>query len=657
MIGIVTGVASLSYLVTCSPPPEPLLEVTSTRASIHLLSSTGNFQTTLYKSRSTTSNTNIKIDYGNGVLVDWPIDSIGVYRGYSSEWDADILVVGTDKIAQIVMFHNNGQMSNADAQFDNAGNVVLTANPVFVTDSVITSDCPYGNSERDDNPLDWEGSGPECPAAVTECHSQSSLPNDPNPTYLYAGIIACDADYEFFVRHGSNTQQTINAMIARIEAINIIFERELGLKHYIGDVRVRTNPNTPYPINECTLGSCPTLPAGSMIRNMRIAWLPESNFRNAAYLFSGKKGGVGTQECTLCNDFSPHGIAGFNFFSYADNDKNYGVAVWPSCDPTINLDPFKLHAIEINHLSHEFGHMWGSQVHCSAVYNPWGTNGCGIMSDNVLLSGPNSYYYFNPGTAATLRCIAAAPSSILAIDGPWMGRSGAFAEMFFDTSFSFLRWDLTSGNTTGTIVGVSRLDCPTSNLQPEWKPFGSYWCKLANGQKVTTTPLLPDPDYVSTPQPFVSLWARATRGNNFVIEARPNDLSPWTQIYTNAYPLLQICSDNSNFANLTYIEFRMPAGLYTPNTRLRVRNTITSSVPRDVYFDELRVSRFCRGDLNRDGLVDSDDLDFFNAAFQNQFGTLYKSNYTIVDWHRDGFVTGFDILSYYDDGFYNCYAQ
>jgi hypothetical protein len=185
---------------------------------------------------------------------------------------------------------------------------------------------------------------------------------------LSVAELACDADYEYYLRWGSAT-----AVAERIEgiinAVNIQYERDVSITHTLGTVIVRTASNDPYTATDPV----------ALINEFRNHW--EANHadvgRDMAHLFTGKNldGAVIGIAWTgsVCSSFG-YGLSQSDFHS------NF------ACVTDLT--------------AHELGHNWGAS-HCD----------CAEFTMNASLTCANQ---FNP--SSTVPVIASFRDSLACLD-------------------------------------------------------------------------------------------------------------------------------------------------------------------------------------------------------------------------------------------------
>lgn len=168
--------------------------------------------------------------------------------------------------------------------------------------------------------------------------------------------IACDADFEFYQRNGSNTTQTANVITSIMNGVDTIYRRDVDIQYTVTQIIVRTAPTYVNTDMGALLGEF----AGFWNANLG------SVQRDVAHLFTGK------------GSFS--GVIGIAYVGVVCNlGAAYGVS-----------KAFSNLTTNVGLVSHEVGHNWNAP-HCD------GANPCYIMcsglggcSGNVTLFAPTS---------------------------------------------------------------------------------------------------------------------------------------------------------------------------------------------------------------------------------------------------------------------------
>jgi len=150
---------------------------------------------------------------------------------------------------------------------------------------------------------------------------------------LFVCEIACDADREYFERNGSDVDATIADIEDVLNAVELIYERDVEITYEITTILVRTSEPDPYSTND----------PGSLLSQFRSQWNQNHGGipRDVAQLFTGKN-----------LDGSVIGIA---FVGVICGSSSYGVV---QSRYTSNF------LLRTSLSAHELGHNWSSG-HCS----------------------------------------------------------------------------------------------------------------------------------------------------------------------------------------------------------------------------------------------------------------------------------------------------
>jgi len=153
---------------------------------------------------------------------------------------------------------------------------------------------------------------------------------------LFVAELAIDADYEYFLEFG-NLEDTMASIEGIINAINVQYERDVGITHILSTIKVRASEaEDPYSETD----------AEFLLYEFRDHWLLEhsDDTRDIAQLFTGKELDGNTIGIAWLGTVCDH--PGFGY--------GYSV-VQPTC-----CDNF---ACKTDLSAHELGHSW-SALHC-----------------------------------------------------------------------------------------------------------------------------------------------------------------------------------------------------------------------------------------------------------------------------------------------------
>ena len=149
--------------------------------------------------------------------------------------------------------------------------------------------------------------------------------------------LGVDADFEYFQDHGSSLGGVRLQVLTVIHLMNVQFEIEVGIRHFISALIVRSTSNDPYT----------TTDPSALLSQFRSEWEgPQSGLpRDVAELFTGKN--------------LNGGVIGIAWLSSICGSFGYNVV---QSDFTFNF------ACKTDLSAHELGHNW-SAGHCSCTSN------------------------------------------------------------------------------------------------------------------------------------------------------------------------------------------------------------------------------------------------------------------------------------------------
>jgi len=284
---------------------------------------------------------------------------------------------------------------------------------------------------------------------------------------------------------------------------------------------------------------------------------------------------------------------------------------------------------------HEIGHSLGHPNDCMK-YPPYADN-CGIMDHGA---GEVNYYRFNDGSAAQIRNIVEKSVNLSSV-GFWAGRSYTLSDDFESdlNQFDATKWNLSASN------GVT-----LTPINPAMKFNGADVARLTP----TTTPAILQsvqlsPDGSSASKHYLGLWLKHPTSSQ-VTAVRVESLSSpgsWTTIAS-------ITGNQFNSINYTYFQTELPN--FVPGTTIRIR--ALGGV--GVLLDNITVGRFCRVDINRDGVVNQTDDDLFDEAFDiagslPPYTPFDIRDFIVADWNRDGTLNALDQTKFQTDWSAGCY--
>jgi hypothetical protein len=176
----------------------------------------------------------------------------------------------------------------------------------------------------------------------------------PGGTPINSGVkvaeLAVDADYEYYTYWGSSVSNVVARIESVINTVNGQYEPQVGIRHEITTIIVRTSSNQPYTHTR----------ADRLLNQFRSHWnANHSNIvRDIAHLFTGKNLNGGTIGIAWV------GVVCHDSYGYALSQVEFNGNYASACDL----------------VAHELGHNWNAQ-HCSC---PNHTMSASITSANTF---------------------------------------------------------------------------------------------------------------------------------------------------------------------------------------------------------------------------------------------------------------------------------
>lgn len=269
--------------------------------------------------------------------------------------------------------------------------------------------------------------------------------------------IALDADYDLYVKLGGSVQAVVDEWEMIMNAVNAIYERDLGVYHHITEIIVRTDPAAdPYQSTS----------ANTLLDIMQNEWNrnEKSVIRDVAHLlagkdFSGTTVGLAIKD-VLCRESSAYGISQFLPASMAQ---------------------------QVGVVAHEIGHNWGAG-HCDGYADCFimcsTSGGC---SEDETRFGAYSKFYIGDAVNRS-GCLFTDNQAQLDISAkpPVAGTvtgGGRFPveETVSIRAFANEGWLFSSWSDQNTLAART-LDIPYRNLQlaAYFKPINPNWYEPAD---------------------------------------------------------------------------------------------------------------------------------------------------------------------------------
>lgn len=402
--------------------------------------------------------------------------------------------------------------------------------------------------------------------------------------------IACDADFEFYTSWASNTTTVTNDITNIVNLVSNIYEIDCQVEFTITQIIIRTSAATnPYT------SSTP----GTLLGQFRNHWLANHTgvVRDVAHLFTGRN-----------LDGSVIGIA---YLNGVCNTNSYGLSQsrWTSNT-----------AFRVGLTAHETGHNF-SAPHCDSICSPCeimcsGLGGCsGIVTSfsTCDIASITSY-------AATRPCLAAPPPP------PPPALALPFFDPFPALALDPLKWS------ASTLASVSPL---AQNERSEPYSLQFYFDASVETKAINTD---------AAPPVFVSFWTQRTG-----VEAGKTLKARFFDAGVQQFaPLLTVTSNGVNQDRFTFHEVALPFSGFSA-TAGKFRFETDGTELDDAWFlDDVRVSIYCRADVNQDRQLSVADFGAFQTAFA-------IGNAVVADFNDDGLLTVADFGAYQTRYVMGCY--
>jgi len=275
--------------------------------------------------------------------------------------------------------------------------------------------------------------------------------------------VACDADVFFYQDWGNSTTAVVNRINTVFNAVNVVYERDVKIRHTITQIVVRTDGDEPYSTSE----------ASTLLSQLANEWnnnLP-SVPRDVVHMFTGR-----------ALDGSTIGIAYLGVI--CNNQQAYGL-VESDCCGSLNC------ASDLS--AHELGHNWNGP-HCSC--NQFTMNPSITCRNRFNTGSINTIVNFRDARGCLAPDILPPPPTAFNVISPANGSTIADTGPFFD-------WEASNGvggyqlrystnpdlsNATSFILSVSYLDASNGTFADGQT---IYWSVVATdqfGQQTTMTP-------------------------------------------------------------------------------------------------------------------------------------------------------------------------
>ena len=335
--------------------------------------------------------------------------------------------------------------------------------------------------------------------------------------------IACETDYEFFQKNGSNVTNTVNDIETVMNNVNVIYDRDLNVFHDLGTLVIRSTVDDPYTTTtiDGRLGEFGSLWGTAPLNGI---------YRDISHMFSGYSFSGGTI-----------GLAWLGVVCNGVNANQYGVVESRYTTQT---------TFRTSLSAHELGHNWDA-THCDTD----GAAACHIMCSSNGgcggLSGTNLKFDGRTQTEvaahlASVNCDFTRPDAVTL----------PFVENFASTTFANERWTYRDGPAINT-AAAGEPSAPYSMV------LNSTGANEYDDDEVRT-------NYVKLAgianNVIASYWVNRSgveSGETLTVEYL-NSALDWVVLNT-------LTSDGTNPASFTRYEHVLPANAKHDRFRLRFR--------------------------------------------------------------------------------------
>jgi hypothetical protein len=395
--------------------------------------------------------------------------------------------------------------------------------------------------------------------------------------------IACDADHEFYIANGSSVPNTTNDISSVINGMGAIYQSDANVAFVIGTVIVRQSPTQPYTSSV----------AGTLLDQFRAEWntTQTGTQRDTAHLFTGKEIDGATIGLAyvgvICNSTFGYGFSQSRF--------------------TLNF------ANRVGVTSHEIGHNFNLD-HCDggAACSP-----CRIMCSGI------------GGCTGVVTSFGCSTSALISYAGTRAcltplnnGLTPPFSDVFTTTTLDYTRWP--NPTNVGAVVntnGVSERSAPNS-------------LNISNTSSLVSAGI--DLGGLGSHRAFVSFWSQhrgVEAGETLVVAYKRT-------VQGDFLPLTTLTSTGVDQNTFTFTQVVLPTDGQGANAAIRFTG-VGNQADDNWYIDDVKVSQYCRADLNEDWGLNI--LDFL--VYQTALSTL---NVQICDWNGDGFISVTDYSAFFN---------
>lgn len=295
---------------------------------------------------------------------------------------------------------------------------------------------------------------------------------------LCVAQVACDADRFFYQEQGNSTTSVINRINAVMNSVNIVYERDVQIRHVITQIIVRTDATEPYSSSD----------ASTLLGEFQFHWNAAQGAipRDVAHLFTGR---------SLIG-----GTIGIAFLGQICNlSQAYGL-VESNCCGSLGC------ASDLS--AHELGHNWNAP-HCSCQSPAYTMNPSITCANRFNTGSINSITNFRNSRNCLTPDVIPPPPTAFNLISPANGSSTTDTGPFFDWQTSTgansyqLRYSTSPDLSNPTIfnISISQLDASNGTFS---NGQTIYWTVVASdqwGQQTTMTPAVASFTVQTTPPP------------------------------------------------------------------------------------------------------------------------------------------------------------
>ncbi|MFM9996425.1 MAG: M12 family metallo-peptidase [Phycisphaerales bacterium] len=402
--------------------------------------------------------------------------------------------------------------------------------------------------------------------------------------------IACDADFEFYTSWASNTTTVTNDITGIVNLVSNIYEADCQVEFTITQIIIRTSAAT----NPYTSSTPATL-----LGQFRAHWLTNHTgvLRDLAHLFTGRNLDGSTIGIAYLN-----GVCNTNAFGLSQSR-------W-----TANT------AFRVGLTAHETGHNF-SAPHCDSVCSPCeimcsGLGGCsGIVTSfsTCDIASITSY-------AATRPCLTPPPPP------PPPALTLPFFDPFPQLALDPLKWSVA----TGASVSPLALNARSEPYALQFYFDGSAQTKAINTDAV--------------PPVFLSFWSQ----HSGVEAGKALRATYFDTALQQFAPLLTITSNGVDQPRFSYHEITLPFSGFSATSGKFAFATDSTELNDAWFVDDVRVSLYCRADVNQDRQLSVSDFGAFQTAYA-------LGNAAVADFNDDGVLSVSDFGAYQTRFVMGCY--